>query len=252
MKSRNKIIVFSLTLLLIIAALFLWIFTVGHETIALILGGVGIILLIFTFLRILEVKGKKAAVYLRWFFVGLLVLGCAVFAFLESIVINGANTSEEAEAPYLIVLGAKVNGREPSLILSERLRAAYEYMEEHPDAIAVLSGGQGRGESISEAQAMENWLIEHGIDPNRLIKEEFSTNTWENITNSMDIIRDTGESGEIRAAIVTSDFHMYRAVYIAERAGIDAVSAPAETVRFDLKLNYYIREAAALVKLYLA
>lgn len=248
---RNKFLAFTLTLLLIITALFLWIFTIGHETIALLCGGAGIILMISTLLKIIEAKGKKSAVYLRRVFAGLLILGVGVFAFLEAIVINGAKASEDSSAPYLIVLGAKVNGREPSLILLERLEAAYEYMTDNPNSTAILSGGQGRGESISEAQAMENWLTERGIDADRLYKEEFSTNTWENIDNSLDIIRETGENGAVRAAIVTSDFHMYRAIYIAERAGIDAVGVPAETVRFDLKVNYYIREAAALVKLYI-
>lgn len=248
---RNKIIVFALSILMVAAALYLQVYTVGHETIALLCGGVGLILIIFNLLKILEKRNKKTAVNLRRVFIGLLILGCFVFAILESIVISGAKPSGESEAPYLIVLGAKVNGRTPSMILTERLRAAHEYMVENPDAIAVLSGGQGRGESISEAEAMENWLLDRGIESDRLLKEENSTNTWENIDNSVDMIRAMGESGEVRAAIVTNDFHMYRAIYIAEEAGIDAVSFPAETVRIDLRVNYYIREALALVKLYL-
>ena len=98
---------------------------------------------------------------------------------------------------------------------------------------------------------MENWLVSNGVASRRIVKEDESTTTQENLKNSLEIIKSIGDSDEIRAAIVTSDFHMYRAVYMAEKLGINALSYPARTGRIDLRINYYMREPMALVKMYL-
>lgn len=248
MKSNKKVLISGV--ILIIAAVILKLFTAGHETVSLLFAGIGGLIIAFTILAYLDKRSKKIAAILRRLLVIILILGFIAFAFLEIQIIQGNRMSMDTEAPYIIVLGAKVNGRNPSLILSERLEAAYEYMTEYPNSIAVLSGGQGSGEDISEAEAMENYLTERGINSSRLIKEDKSTNTWENIEYSLNKIKEL-DSGQVRAAIVTSGFHMYRATYIAEECGIEAVSYPAKTKRIDLLINYYIRESMALVKMYL-
>lgn len=89
---------------------------------------------------------------------------------------------------YIIVLGAHVEGTRLTKALLERTRRALQYMEENPETKAVLSGGKGDGESITEAQAMCNYLVEHGIDRERLILEEKSTNTTENLKFSLGMI----------------------------------------------------------------
>ena len=89
---------------------------------------------------------------------------------------------------YIIVLGAHVQGTRLTLALLERTRRALQYLEENPETKAVLSGGQGEGEDISEAQAMCNYLVEHGIDRERLILEGRSTSTTENLKFSLEII----------------------------------------------------------------
>ena len=75
---------------------------------------------------------------------------------------------------YIIVLGAHVDGTRMTLALLERTRRALLYLEENPGTRAVLSGGKGDGERISEAEAMYRYLTEHGIDGGRLIREERS------------------------------------------------------------------------------
>lgn len=248
---KNKIIAFTLAAILIVFALVLAFATIGHEIIALFIAGVGLVIIVFALLGILAKSHRLAAAWLRGVVSSVLIIGTVGFAALEIMVVTGAKVSEDAEAPYLIVLGAKVNGSAPSLILSERLRAALDYMTEYPDSTAIVSGGQGAGENISEAEAMEVWLVNKGVDGERIIKEDKSTTTQENLENSLEIIKNMTDSDEIRAAIVTSDFHMYRAVYMAEKLGITAVSFPARTARTGLRVNYYMREPIALVKMYL-
>ena len=89
---------------------------------------------------------------------------------------------------YIIVLGAHVDGTRMTLALLERTRRALLYLEENPGTRAVLSGGMGDGERISEAEAMYRYLTEHGIDGGRLIREERSTNTKENLDYSLELI----------------------------------------------------------------
>ena len=106
---------------------------------------------------------------------------------------------------YIIVLGAHVEGTRLTKALLERTRRALQYMEENPETKAVLSGGKGDGESITEAQAMCNYLVEHGIDRERLILEEKSTSTTENLKFSLGMIGLNHSVG-----IVTNNFHVFR------------------------------------------
>ncbi len=106
---------------------------------------------------------------------------------------------------YIIVLGAHVDGTRMTLALLERTRRALLYLEENPGTRAVLSGGMGDGERISEAEAMYRYLTEHGIDGGRLIREERSTNTKENLDYSLELIGST----EPAIGVVTNNFHVF-------------------------------------------
>ena len=153
-KLRHRLLIVSmLTLAMIGAAVYIGLFTIGHEVIGFLIAGIAIVLLVFTLFKVLEPKHSKTVRYLRSTFAALLIVGAAVFTALEVQVIIGGTTSEDTEAPYLIILGAKVNGDTPSLTLRERIDAAYDYMVENPSSIAILSGGQGSGEAISEKTA---------------------------------------------------------------------------------------------------
>lgn len=143
------------------------------------------------------------------------------------------------EPKTLVVLGCRVIGRQPSMMLEERLEAAFDYLNNHQDAVAVLSGGQGADEEISEAECMFSYLTEHGIEANRLYIEDKSTSTKENIAYSHDIIMQQHLSDKI--GIVTNEFHAYRALKIAESFGYQAAAIPAHTFIF-LFPTYYVRE----------
>ena len=115
----------------------------------------------------------------------------------------------------IVVLGSKVNSYGPSLMTANRLKAAIKFMNEHPDTKCVLSGGQGPDEPFSEAKGMFDYMVSHGIDENRLYLEDRSTNTRENLKFSKELIEKEGLNGNI--AIVSNEFHLYRAGLIAKK-----------------------------------
>ena len=180
-----------------------------------------------------------------------LSVGLAVFLVVEGMIISHGETEPEEPVDVIIVLGAGVNGTVPSLTLQTRICAARDYMERYPEVIAVLSGGQGPGEEITEAQAMFRALTDAGIGENRLLLEERSTSTAENLAFSREILRENGFADDARMGIVTNDFHQFRAQWIAKDAGISAVGIPAELPWWWLNANYYVREFFALGKLWL-
>ena len=116
------------------------------------------------------------------------------------------------------MLGAAVYGENPSITLQHRLEGAARYLEANPRTKAVVSGGQGKGEDISEAECMRRYLVEHGIDPDRILLEDRSTSTKENLAFSKAVIETDGGKVD-RVVIVSSAYHLYRATKIAEMAG---------------------------------
>lgn len=138
-----------------------------------------------------------------------------------------------------VVLGCSVIGTRPSMILQERLDAAYAYLEENKEAMCILSGGMGKGEDISEAECMYRYLTGRGIEGERLIKEDVSTTTEENLLYSKELLEEYGLGNEI--TIVTSEFHEYRANATAEKLGFTSYSTPSSTF-FAFLPTYYVRE----------
>lgn len=152
-------------------------------------------------------------------------------------------------ADAVIVLGAGVNGTTPSLALQTRISAAADYLAQHPEALAVLSGGQGPGEDITEAEAMLRGLKSRGIDEERLLLEDRSTSTAENFAFSKSLLEQGGlDTDSAVIAVVSNDFHLYRARLLAGREGLKTFGVPAELPWFWLSANYYVREYFALVK----
>lgn len=144
---------------------------------------------------------------------------------------------------YIIVLGAHVEGTRLTKALLERTRRALQYMEENPETKAVLSGGKGDGESITEAQAMCNYLVEHGIDRERLILEEKSTSTTENLKFSLGMIGLNHSVG-----IVTNNFHVFRGTAIGKKCGCREIYPIPSRYRSWRLLIYIPREILAIIK----
>ena len=157
----------------------------------------------------------------------------------------GQRNDAARPADAVIVLGAGVNGTTPSLALQTRINAAESYLKANPGIPAVLSGGQGPGEDISEARAMFDALTARGIDPERLILEEQSGNTRQNLQNSLALLPDDYHK---TVAIVTNDFHMGRVRLLLNAAGPGrVVQVPARLPWRWLSVNYYLRESFAVV-----
>lgn len=176
----------------------------------------------------------------------LLVLGC-----FEGLIIARGETDDSAlPVDAILVLGAGVNGETPSLTLRTRINAAAACMAKHPGVPVVLSGGQGPGENITEAECMRRELWTNSEEWNeRYLLEEKSTSTAENFAFSKEVLQENGiDTDTAVIGVVTNDFHMFRAKLIAEREGLTVVGVPAELPWWWLTANYYVREAFALVK----
>ena len=144
---------------------------------------------------------------------------------------------------YIIVLGAHVEGTRLTLALLERTRRALKYLQENPETKAVLSGGKGTGEAITEAQAMYHYLTEHGIKGERLILEERSTSTAENLKFSLDLIGLDHSVG-----VVTNHFHVFRGTAIGRKCGCREIYPIPSRYRSWRLLIYIPREILAIIK----
>ena len=169
----------------------------------------------------------------------LTALGLAYLIVVEVPIVGAASGDGDKEYDYIIVLGAAVHGDTPSLSLVERMSAARDYMQAHPQTIAIVSGGQGSDEPMSEAQAIKNSLVEKGISPDRIIMEDKSENTFQNIRNSLEIFDSMGMSR--KAVIITSEFHQLRAKMIASKQGLECYSKSSPTYP-PLLPSYWVRE----------
>ena len=161
-------------------------------------------------------------------------VGLAYFCFVEYFIIKNARTDKDVGRKYV-----------------RRLEGALEYMNEHPDTVAIVSGGMGKGETVTEAQAMYDWLTQHGVAQERVIMEPKATSTLENLKYSFDIIRSRGDDPKGNVAIVSSAYHLYRAKLMARNLGVDdAAGVAAPWGYFFVMLNYFIREAFGITHLW--
>ena len=183
--------------------------------------------------------------WLRWALGVLTALALAAFIVLEIPILRDARTDPDPKADYIIVLGAQVRGTQPSWSMHDRLVAALDYLNTYPDAKVVVSGGQGPDEGCSEAEAMQTWLTSQGVAPERILLEDQSETTRENLTNSFNVIRSWGGDPAEGVGIVTSEYHLYRAKLMAEALGAKPTGISAKTELVIMRINYFIREAVA-------
>ncbi|MED0996934.1 YdcF family protein [Bacillus mobilis] len=184
-------------------------------------------------------KKKKIIKYM----IGIIMV-CAVYAgFLQYNIYKHGQMNATYDADYIIVLGSKVNGTKPSYSLQYRIDRAAEYLQSHEKTIAIVSGGKGKGEDISEALAMKNGLMKLKIAEDRIIMEDKSTSTDENIKFSKPLISSDMKKG----MIVTNDFHMFRAKKIAAKQGLQLEGLPAETPK-RIVIPSNIREYLAITQ----
>ena len=175
------------------------------------------------------------------------VIGVPCYVALGFDIKRGQKNVASGKHTYLIVLGAKVKpGGIPSLSLQYRLDAALDYLKENLQTKVIVSGGQGRDEEQTEASFMRDYLIANGIEKERILTEEQSTSTYENLYYSFALLPETEQA----VTIVSSDFHLRRATYIANELGYETDVIVASTPKsVEIKLN--IRERLALLRTYI-
>lgn len=240
--------IFSIVLLIL--GMLIALVVVGYRYIGLAMMFFGSVVLIYKWLFRSRGRYPKLARWLSGILSAFLLIGTGYFIFLEILINHDARTDTSVTADYIVVLGAGVNGTYPSLSLQFRLVTALDYLNEHPETMAVLSGGQGPGEEITEAQCMHNWLVEHGISPTRLLLEERSTSTWENLVFSKNLIDSRNDRNEPVIGVLSSEYHLHRAKLMAVQAGFQNPIGIAAKTSTTLRISYSIREAFGLTYYY--
>lgn len=179
---------------------------------------------------------------------GLLVLGVlvatAVLVFLSVQAYANPPTGQEK---VVVVLGAGLRRDRPSLLLRYRLDKAYEYAVAHPDTILVTAGGQGRDEWVPEGQAMRDYLVAKGLDPQRVLAETRSTSTEENFAFAKTVLEQNGLDPDGPIVYVTNAFHCYRAGEYARMAGFEQAHALPAGIPLQSIPTCYLREVLAVL-----
>lgn len=218
----------------------------GHGFLGLCCWAAAGVIVCYYLLAILKKRHLTAAKILRTVLTALLIFGVCIFIGTEAVILKASAGAENPQCPYIVVLGAKVNGTVPSLSLNDRIQAAEDYLKRHPDSIAILSGGQGPDEGVSEAQCMFNELTARGIPPERLWLEDKATSTWENIKFTLDLIEAKTGTRPTQLGVLSSEYHLFRASLFAKDCGIEALGIPASTSWPTIRLNYFLREVAGV------
>lgn len=212
-------------------------------------GAAGVAILVWLRLRLRIIKMlpprlTHIASVVAW---SLFTVWLATFVVIIGLIVFSIQSNEEVKVENLLILGSGLHGDQVSLTLKQRLDKGVEYLEKNPGVRVIVSGGQGPGETITEAEAMKKYLVSRKIDEDRIIMEDQSTSTMENLVYTREILDKIETTEKNRIMIITSDFHLFRARFLAKRNGLEAYGIPSGTP-FYLWPNCYIREYLAVVK----
>ncbi len=183
----------------------------------------------------------------KWLKATFFVLLAVVMIFSSSLYFYGKSDNVTHKEDAVIVLGAGLRGDRPSSTLKGRLNAAYEYHKENPNALIVVSGGKGHDEDITEALAMERYLVSLGVPKDKIIKEEKSTSTFENFVFSKTIL-DGLLGNDYKIAYITNEYHIFRAGRIAHNAGFENTTHIHSDTIWHSVLPGVLRECIGVIK----
>ena len=248
MKTKLKIrpIPWLICAVLAVMAYVLRFMLLGYSFSALVCCCLIAIIAFYEITHMLRWRYPKAVKILRKIFTICLIIGILIVGVTEVIIIEASFGDPVEQVDYLLVLGAKVRVTGPSASLWDRISAAYDYLDAHPDVPAIVSGGKGADEPITEAEAMYEELVALGIDPDRIWIEDKATSTWENMNFTLALIEEkTGERPQ-KLGVLSSDYHLFRASLFADACGVDFVGVPARTSRISQMINHFMREVAGV------
>lgn len=247
----QKILWFAAAVLAVLAAVFRAVSALRFSSVLCAAACLG--LAVYALLRA-HSSERAWARWCRWVLLALFCIGFAFFLYLEARVVSGArgDADRPEEVSCVLILGAGVDGTRPSLTLAKRLDAALAYLADKPDVPVIVSGCQGVGEDISEAECMARYLTERGVDETRIWKEEEASSTRTNFLYSLAMMDERGVDAGTPFAVITSDYHIARSRYIAQREGVGpdrivmvSSALPGSAYYALLTANYYVREAFA-------
>lgn len=212
----------------------------------------GIVLLVYGYVELkfnIDIWGHIPKVY-RIIITTLFTIGLVIFIGIESIIIYNGHHHDTQKPDYLVVLGAGLRGRSISASLLYRLETALDFHDMYPDLKIVVSGGQGEGEDMTEALAMRNFLVDNGVNPNLIIMEDKSTNTYDNFLYTKNVLEEETVKEDFTITIISNNFHMYRAKFLAKEVGFNTYGYPAPSHKASA-LVFYVREFFGVIKAYI-
>lgn len=180
-----------------------------------------------------------------------LICGLILFGVTEYFIIRASFGTPETQVDYLVVLGAKVRQDGPSVSLWDRIYETVSYLNAHPDTIAIVSGGQGEDEPITEAKSMHDELVKLGISEDRIWMEYKATSTDENLRYSLDLIEEKTGRRPQTLGVLSSEYHLFRASLMAKKLGTEFVGVPAKTTKITQLINHAMREVAGVWHFYI-
>ncbi len=195
-------------------------------------------------LTFMEIKQMIIPAGLRWMGGIVITILLLIFIVTESVIIGYGSKEPQPNADYVLVLGAQVKGTRLTYALQTRLDKAYEYAMDNPKTMVLVSGGQGPGEDVTEAYAMAEYLKAKGLEEERILQENQSTSTFENIEFSKKLI----DSTDAHIVLVTNHFHVYRGVGVAKKQELTNVEGLGAPTKWYTIPNQYVREAFAVIK----
>ncbi|MFE7508276.1 YdcF family protein [Promicromonospora sp. NPDC057488] len=196
-----------------------------------------------------KVRARTRSGFPKALRISLLVANAAVILAISSVAALGRVDTVSYDEDAVIVLGTAIKGEAVTPALRERLETAVEYHEANPDALVVVSGGQGPGESVTEALAMKRFLVSRGIPEGAILMEDRSTSTHENFVLTKGLL-DARLGERYTTVFVTNDYHVFRASRLSGIAGLDSASMHATTPWYTVPVDY-VRESLAVVQLFL-
>ena len=161
-----------------------------------------------------------------------------------SAVLNLIHLKKNRNADYIVVLGSGIIGKKVTPLLAARIERGMELLHCNPNAVLIMSGGQGPGEDIPESVAMAAYAVDKGVDAERIIMEQKSVSTEENLLFSRKLM----DKEAPKIVIVTTAYHVFRALILAKQQGIKCVGFGAKT-KWYFTLNALIREFVGYLSL---
>ena len=209
--------------------------------------GMGVCFLILAAMTLFRLFSKIPPA-VRIIAIAICALGFLVFLYSQIRILGHFHDEGPKNLDYIIVLGAQMRGNSPSVVLKYRLDTAADYLKENPSTVCIVSGGQGKNEILPEAEGMKNYLVNTGIEPDRILTEDASKNTIENILFSKKLLPENSEPSALQIGIVTNNFHVYRGLALARKQGLTSTYGIAAPSTLTYLPNNMLREFVGITK----